>query len=156
MNFSWIDDGHLAACRGPRTDEDLDFLYDNGVRALIRLAYDEETGITTADVERHGIKDWYEPGKGFTPPGPEQLDRTIPIIPGAIAQGIPVAVSCCAGYGRTGTVIASYLTTTGHQPQDAIEYLIKKRPGASELLRVPGQKEAIIDFHKRHAARKKT
>jgi len=55
-------------------------------------------------------------------------------------------VSCNAGYGRTGTVIACVLVTTGMSADQAIAELITKRPGAREILQVPGQAAAIRDF----------
>jgi hypothetical protein len=65
LNFSWIEEGLVAGCRGPRTDVDLAWLADFGIRALVRLASEEETGLRVSDVEHQGIRDCYEPVTDF-------------------------------------------------------------------------------------------
>ena len=61
MNFSWIENKRVAGCRGPRTSSDLAFLRSQGIRALVRLAYEQETGMTKRLVEAEEIEDFYEP-----------------------------------------------------------------------------------------------
>jgi len=61
MNFKWIIEGRLAACRGPRNERDLSFLASRGVRALVRLSHEDETGMTPATVASAGLRDCYEP-----------------------------------------------------------------------------------------------
>jgi atypical dual specificity phosphatase len=146
MHFSWVEDHHLAACRGPRNKRDLAFLKGQGIRALVRLAYEDETGMTAPDVTSAGLRDCYEPVTDCTPPGQEQLDRVTTFINDHMALGEPVAVSCNAGYGRTGTVLACVLVTRGLAADEAIKQLIAKRPVADELLRVPGQAAAVREF----------
>jgi atypical dual specificity phosphatase len=140
---------HLAACRGPRCGSDLGFLVTAGIRALVRLAYDEETGISGSDVREYGIEDCYEPVKDFTAPAQKQIDRLIKFIASASTQRQPVAISCGAGYGRTGTILACYLVYGGQVPDNAIQEVIQRRPGSNEILRVPGQKDAVLEFHRR-------
>src|SRR5688572_8324389 len=86
MNFSWLEGARLAGCRGPRSDADLSFLSAVGVRALVRLASDEETGICRDDVDRHGIQDCYEPVTDFTPPGQDQIDRVVRFVTRSLAE----------------------------------------------------------------------
>ena len=64
----------------------------------------------------------------------------------AIEGGNPVAISCMAGYGRSGTLLACYLVFRGRSDSEAIRHLIFKRPCSAEMLRVPGQKEAVGEF----------
>lgn len=148
MNFGWLKEGRLAGCRGPRGDNDLTFLASKGIRALVRLAYEEETGISGDDIQQMGMEDCYEPVEDFTAPSQDQIDRVMTFIHAAIAKGKPVAVSCGAGYGRTGTILACYLVSQGHSADDAIQQLISRRPCSREILRVPGQKEAVLDFQR--------
>jgi atypical dual specificity phosphatase len=148
MNFGWIEKGKVAGCRGPRTKRDLQFLVSQGIRALVRLTY-KESDITKQDVEANMMEDCYVPVKDFTAPSPNQIDRVIKFIRSALDRGKPVAVSCGAGYGRTGTILACYLVSLGFTAEQAIERLIVIRPVSCEILRVPGQKEAIIDFERR-------
>jgi atypical dual specificity phosphatase len=149
MNFSWVEDGLLAGCRGPRTMKDLRYLASQGIRLLVRLASQAETGISKREVERGKIADCYEPMDDFTAPPQEQIDRIVTAMRTAIELGKPVAVSCMAGYGRSATLLACYLVSRGHSDSEAIRHLIFKRPCSAELLRVPGQKEAVSEFYRR-------
>ena len=149
MNFSWLEEYRIAGCRGPRTNADLRFLASVGVGALVRLACEDETGITCADVERHGIEDFYEPVEDYTPPSQKQIDRVLIFIRRALKSAKAIAVSCGAGYGRAGTILACYLVLGGLTADEAIWRLIAVRPCSDELLRVPGQKEAVQEFHRR-------
>ena len=124
MNFSWLEQGRIAGCRGPRSDNDLAFLASVGIQTLVRLAHEEETGIYTADVEANGIEDCYEPVSDWTAPSQHQIDRIISFVHNAIEKGRPVAVSCGAGCGRTGTVLACYLVSTGYSAEEAIQQLL--------------------------------
>jgi len=149
LNFSWLEAGLVAGCRGPRTDEDLALLRRLTVQALVRLAPEEESGLTSRDVERKAIRDCYEPVPDLTAPSQTQIDRVVSFINGAVANREAVAVSCGAGYGRTGTILACYLVSQGLSAEAAIEKLIATRPCSREILRVPGQKEAVFEFHRR-------
>lgn len=146
MNFSWLEQGRIAGCRGPRSENDLSFLLSVGIQALVRLAHEEETGIFTTDVESTGIEDCYEPVADWTPPSQNQIERIISFIHNAIEKGQPVAVSCGAGCGRTGTVLACYLVSAGHSAEEAIQQLLVLRPCAREIFAVPGQREAVVEF----------
>ena len=149
LNFSWLEEGLVAGCRGPRTDEDLALLRSLEVEALVRLAAEAETGLTSADVERSAIRDCYEPVPDRTAPSQTQIDRVVSFINGAVANREAVAVSCDAGYGRTGTILGCYLVSQGLSAEAAIEKLITTRPCSREILGVPGQKEAVFEFHRR-------
>lgn len=149
MNFGWVETARLAGCRGPRSRKDLAFLFNSGIRALVRLGYEEETGISSSDVKESGMEDCYEPVPDFKPPSQSQIDHVLGFIWRRIGHGKPVAVSCGAGYGRTGTVLACYIVSCGHTADQAIEWLISRRPCSDEILRVPGQKDAVVEFARR-------
>ena len=149
MNFSWLDEGRIAGCRGPRSENDLAFLTSVGIQALVRLAHEHETGIFSDDIESKGMEDCYEPVPDWTAPSQHQIDRIISFVHNAIQRGRPVAVSCDAGYGRTGTVLACYLISTGHSAEHAIQQLLDVRPCSREILMVPEQKEAVLEFARR-------
>ncbi len=146
MNFSWVEEGRIAGCRGPRSDNDLAFLKSMGIGALVRLAHDQETSISKTVIESHGLEDCYEPVPDWTPPSQSQIDRVIGFILSAVDRGKFVAVSCGAGCGRTGTVLACYFVTLGYSAENAIRQLIELRPCSREILEVPGQKEAVLEF----------
>jgi len=149
LNFSWIEKDVIAGCRGPRTDEDLDLLHSIGIRALVRLAAEEENGLTSADIKRSGIRDCYEPVPDWTAPSPQQIDRIVVFLDEARTRNAPIAVSCGAGCGRTGTVLACYFVSRGLPPQEAIDKLIAARPCSKEILSVQGQKEAVFEAYER-------
>ncbi len=149
MNFSWVETDSVAGCRGPRTHADLAYLASQGVTALVRLAHDTETGIYKSDVESHDIEDFYEPVKDFTAPSQDQISRVIGFIHKSRQEGKKVAVSCNAGCGRTGTILACYLVSKGLPPKEALQRLIASRPCSTEVSRVPGQKHAIHEFFSR-------
>ncbi|MFC1847184.1 dual specificity protein phosphatase family protein [Chloroflexota bacterium] len=44
----------------------------------------------------------------------------------------PVGVSCGAGLGRTGTILACYLVSRGYDADAAINEIRKNRPGSIE------------------------
>jgi atypical dual specificity phosphatase len=149
LNFSWIEDGLVAGCRGPRTDEDLVVLRSLGVHALVRLAGEAETGLTKGDVEQNTLQDCYEFVPDMTAPSQKQIDRVIRFINRALTNKETVAVSCGAGCGRTGTILACYLVSRRLSAEAAIEKLIAIRPCSREIFRILPQKEAVFEFHRR-------
>jgi atypical dual specificity phosphatase len=153
MNFSWVEEGAIAGCRSPRTSHELAFLVSVGVQALVRLASVEETGLMRADVAARGLAECYEPVEDCTPPSQEQLDRVVGFANDAIRSGKPVAVACGYGYGRTGTALACYLVSKGLDSEAAIRRLLEVRPCSSEITRVPGQRQAIVEFGRRWEGR---
>ena len=149
MNFSWLDDNRVAGCGKPMTDKDLRFLASVGIRALVRLADPAEPPkslISSADVLAKGMEDCPEYVEDLTAPSLTQIERVVRFIKDSVQGGRPTAVSCGAGYGRTGTILACYLVSEGNSAEDAIQKLIGRRPCSDELLTIPGQKAAIQTF----------
>lgn len=152
LNFSWVLEDQLAGCAAPMLDEDLMYLYARGIRALVRLAYPDKDDfvIDAADVEAAGFDDLLIPVEDFHAPTPEQIDNALEFVSAHLKAGKPVAVSCGAGCGRTGTILACYLVTHGYNAADALRLLISKRPCSDEILtHTPTQKAAIYDFEQR-------
>ena len=147
MNFGWVLDNQVAGSQGPVNMQDLFFLYQQGVRAVIRM---EERTIP-ADTGGHvDIVDMYMPVTDFTAPAQEQIDRMVDFIDEqAVQNERPVVVSCYAGIGRTGTVLACYLVSRGSEPGDAIDEVRRRRPGS---IQTPDQEAAIHEYARRRAA----
>ena len=146
MNFSWIRDEELGGSQGPAGMQDLSYLYEQGVRAMIRM---EERTIPADGGGTVDIVDMFEPVRDFTPPTLEQIDRMLGFIDSQIAEGRPVAVSCYAGIGRTGTVLACYLVSKGAWPGDAVEEVRRRRPGS---VQTPEQVAAVYEYAERRTA----
>ena len=62
--------------------------------------------------------------------------------------GRPVAVSCYAGIGRTGTVLACCLVSRGASPADAVAEVRRLRPGS---IQTPEQEAAVYEYARLHA-----
>jgi len=157
LNFSWLEEGVIAGCAAPMLPEDLSFLRAQGIRTLLRLACldSDDYVIDANEVERAGILDLNIPIEDFHAPTPKQIDQALAFIKTALAAGKPVAVSCGAGCGRTGTILASYLVAQGSTAKEAIASVIERRPCSEEMVsRSPDQKRAVFDFERRRDARR--
>ena len=143
LNFSWVIDGKLAGSRGPRSRSDLIALKQQGVGALVRLVEPYEAWVTSKEVSEAGLEDYNEPVPDFHAPTQEQLDKIITYIDSRIENGIPVGVSCNAGIGRSGVILACYLVHKGLPPKDALELVRKKRSRGPE---VPEQIIAVEEY----------
>ena len=138
MNFGWILNGSLAGAQGPVRQRDLMFLKLKEVRAIIRM---EEQTISGEALE---LVDLYVPVPDFTPPTQGQLDHMVRFIEEQTEKWErPVVVTCYAGLGRTGTVLACYLVHTGYAPGAAVVLVRKLRPRSIQTLE---QEEAVHSF----------
>lgn len=125
LNFSWLLEGSLAGAQGPTTRRDLIFLKLHDITAVIRM---EEMTISGEALE---MADLYEPVPDFTAPRMDQIERMCHFIDEQIETWEhPVVVTCQAGLGRTGTVLACYLVHVGYAPENAIDFVRLQRPGS--------------------------
>lgn len=145
MNFSWLTP-LLAACRGPQSESDLAFLRSSGIRALVRLAYERQTGMDAATVQKAELRDCYEPVEDGHAPTHQQVENVLRFVFANLRQEVPVAISCYAGQGRTGTLAACYFVLCGDSAGQAIERVIRLHPTAREVLSSSKQMKAIRDF----------
>ena len=142
MNFGWVLENELAASQGPTILPDLFFLHSQGIRAVLRMEGETIAADTGNDL---GLVDMYEPVPDFTPPSLEQIERMIEFIDRQNEEQMPVVVSCYAGIGRTGTVLACYLVHRGQEPADAIHRVRELRPGS---IQTPEQEAAVYEYAK--------
>lgn len=132
LNFSWLIYGKLAGHQAPSSGEDLIWLKKQGVLAVVRMAEKHKAMVTSTQVEQLGLLDCYEPVPDFTAPSNVQIDRLVDFITRSLAADRPVGISCGAGIGRTGTILACYLVSQGYEATAAIDEVRTKRPGSIE------------------------
>ena len=127
---SWVAPGVLG-CGYPRTERALAALSGAGVRLLVNL---HERPHDPGRLERHGLREIHLPVKDFAAPSPEQIQRGMEAILGALAAGEAVAVHCGGGLGRTGTMLACYLLASGEGlgAEEAVQRVRALRPGSVE------------------------
>ena len=125
---------------GPVHLEELLYLKDKGIGAIVRMERQTISG------EDAGLLDMAEFVPDGSPPTEGQIDRIVAFIDQEIQRGTPVVVSCRAGIGRTGTVLACYLVHMGHGATDAVKRLKGLRPGSIES---PLQLAFVYSYEKR-------
>ena len=114
------------------------FLKLQGIQAIVRMEQETISG------EGAELVDLYEPVPDFTPPGPAQMDRMVQFISQQIETWErPVVVTCYAGLGRTGTVLACYLAHEGYSAENAIKLVRELRPGS---IQTQGQECAVHQY----------
>ena len=140
LDFSWVIKDKLAGHQAPWSVDDLAWLKIRGIKALVRMAENTKAIVSTIQVEGLGLRDCYEPVGDFTAPTQAQISRMVSFISLSLSEGRPVGVSCGAGLGRTGTILACYLVSTGLSAEAAMTEVRNKRPGSIETRE---QEEAV-------------
>ena len=137
-NFSWILHGSLAGSMGPTERRHLIYWERNDITAVVRM---EENTISASP---WGFEELYDPVPDFGTPPVEQIDRIVSFIEQQIETWErPTVVTCAAGLGRTGTILAAYLVNTGWDADASIDYIRQLRPGS---IQTPAQAEAVREY----------
>ena len=138
LNFGWVLEGCLAGAMGPTSRRDLIFFSRQDIRAVLRMERN------TISAELWNMHDLYEPVPDFAAPTLAQIDRMTRWIEDQIENWErPVVVTCHAGIGRTGTVLACYLVYTGYAPQTAIDLVRELRPRS---IQTREHEQAVFDY----------
>lgn len=140
LNFSWAIHRKVAGSGGPRSKADLIWLKQEGIGALVRLVEPHESRVTASEIHEIGLEDYNEPVPDFEAPTQAQIDRIIEYIDSRLEAGVPVGVTCNAGVGRSGVILACYLVHKGLTTKDALELVRRKRGRGPE---VPEQIAAV-------------
>lgn len=142
FGFSWVEPPHLAALARP-DPEDLAWLRDQGVQVVISLT---EHPLPRQGVNDAGLMAVHIPVDDFTAPTERQLRLAVDTIERAKRSGMGVAVHCGAGKGRTGTVLAAYLVSTGMTASEAIRKVRELRPGSVETFE---QEQVVAEWERK-------
>jgi atypical dual specificity phosphatase len=122
----------VLGCAYPRTDRALATLSGGGVRLLVNL---HERSHDLDRLGRHGLREVHLPVKDFAAPTPRQVERGVEAIVRVLAAGEAAAVHCGGGLGRTGTLLACYLASSGGLGAgEAIGRVRSLRPGSVETI----------------------
>jgi tetratricopeptide (TPR) repeat protein len=142
---TWIIEDALAYSEYPYTEE-LDILYEEGVRAIVSL----ERRYDKAIIKEKGFEYLEVYVKDYTAPTIDQLTRINRFVDSMIDKKKPVLVHCIAG-GRSGTVLTSYLISRGRSFNNALKEVRTKVPFAvddftqEEVLQLFEMKARAID-----------
>lgn len=145
LNFSWVIDSKLAGHQAPSSEQDLVWLEKQGILALVRMTEKHEAEVTSVQIAQLGLRDCHEAVPDFTAPSLVQVNKMAQFIERSLAEGRPVGVSCGAGLGRTGMILACYLVSQGYEAGAAIDEVRAKRPGSIET---KSQEETVRAYAK--------
>ncbi len=146
LNFSWLIDGKIAGHGAPLINEDLAYLRSKGIRSLVRMVLAKDALVTPAQIAKYGFNDLHEPVIDYWAPDQVQIDKIIKFIAESLSQDKPVGVSCNAGLGRTGTILACFMVNRGYNSEVAIKEVGLKRPHSIETRE---QEEAVRIYEER-------
>ena len=148
-NFSWVIEGKLAGCGLPVTEDEFEWVVDQGIKSIVTV---REIALPS---------DWFNGGdidylhlavEDFGAPNMEELVQAVDFIDQQISSGKPVMVHCAAGKGRTGAVLAAYLVKKQNLTADqAIQRIRGMRPGSVQSI----SQETAVSMYEKYLKSKK-
>ena len=142
-NFSWVVEGKLAGCGLPMTEDEFEWLADQGIKSVVTV---REVALPSDWFDGSDIDYLHLQVEDFGAPTIEELDQAVDFIDQQIGSGRPVMVHCAAGKGRTGAVISAYLVKKQNlTAEQAIAKLRGMRPGSVQSV---SQETAVSMYEK--------
>jgi atypical dual specificity phosphatase len=139
--FSWLIEGKVAGSAKPENETQLKWLWNKGLRAIVCL--NMERPLNEEQVKNLGFEYAFMPVRDFSAPKIEQIVEFVNFVDEMLGQNSPVVVSCAAGIGRTGTMLAAYLVSRCHSPEKALQE-VRERRGIGVESNV--QRDAIVRY----------
>lgn len=140
-NFHVVDD---QVWRGAApSDRALRDLAASGATTIVDLRAEDGIKVNEDLLVEEGLRRYHLPIRDGQAPSPALVARFLQIV--EESEG-PVYVHCGAGVGRTGTVVASYLVTTGRAtPAEAVRHNLAVGPPSLEQLAFAARAGAEIE-----------
>jgi atypical dual specificity phosphatase len=142
-NFSWLIRDKIAGAALSDSAETLSELWRLGIRALACLV---ERPVDKDLIEGMGFEYLQLRIPSFMPPTQKQIDSFIEFVEKMEEQDKPIVVCCRMGWGRTGSMLASYLVRKGFDADSAIKEVRRIRPRSIES---PEQEDAVREYASR-------
>jgi atypical dual specificity phosphatase len=143
-NFSFIIKDQLAGSAFPgsygKIEDALNEIKQEGFSVLVSLT---EEPLPQHLVQRYGFEYLHIAIPEFQAPKLIEIDAFVQFVQSCLDQKKKVLVHCWAGYGRTGTMFACYLVSTGLLPHQAIDRIRRLRAGSIETT---SQEQAVYHY----------
>lgn len=127
-NFSWVIEGMLAGSGMPTSREEMDWVRENGIKAVLTL-----TEEPLPEQWLNNIDYLHVPTVNGSSPDIEDIEKAVDFIDKNLKNNKSVMVHCAAGKGRTGTILVAYMMKFREMNvKGAIEEIRSLRPGSVE------------------------
>jgi atypical dual specificity phosphatase len=121
-------DSTLAGSGMPTSREELDWVRENGIKAVLTLTEEPLPEEWLNDIDYLHV-----PTVNGAAPDMADIDKAVNFIEKNLKNNQATMVHCAAGKGRTGTILVAYMMKFKNMDvKQAIESIRNKRPGSVE------------------------